>query len=51
MNMVGTPWTAVHRSSWMVWSTLSASKAGEGRTMVEPWVMQAMFERTMPKQW
>ncbi len=51
MNIVGTPWSAVHFSFSTVFKTSSASKAGPGRTMVEPWVTQARLESTMPKQW
>ena len=51
MNIVGTPWSAVHRSSCTVARTASALKTGEGRTIAEPWVTAAMLERTMPKQW
>ncbi|OPY41088.1 MAG: hypothetical protein A4E41_01087 [Methanoregulaceae archaeon PtaU1.Bin066] len=51
MNIVGTPCRAVQRSFSTVFSTSRASKVGDGRTIVLPWVMQAMFERTIPKQW
>jgi len=51
MNIVGTPWTAVQCSFSMVFKTSSASNAGAGRTIVEPWVTQARLERAMPKQW
>jgi len=51
MNMVGTPWRAVHCSCSTVFNTSSALKVGEGRTMVDPCVMHARFERTIPKQW
>jgi len=51
MNIVGTPWTAVHRSSWMARRTSSALKTGAGSTIAAPWVTLAMFESTIPKQW
>ncbi len=51
MNIVGTPWTAVHRSFSMAMSVDMGSKCSAGSTMVAPWVMQARLESTMPKQW
>ena len=51
MNIVGTPCTAVQCSFSMVFRTSSASNAGEGRTIVDPWVTQARLESTIPKQW
>ncbi len=51
MNIVGTPWTAVHFSFSMVVMTATGSKYSDGSTRAEPCVMQARFDRTMPKQW
>ena len=51
MNIVGTPYTAVHRSSAIVRSVISGSKPGAGITMVAPWVVQPRLPMTIPKQW
>ncbi len=51
MNIVGTPYRAVQRSSCTVRNTASASKPSPGKTIVAPCVMQPRFPITMPKQW
>ncbi len=51
MNMVGTPYTPVQRSSATVRKVISGSKPGAGMTMVAPWLVQPRFAITMPKQW
>ena len=51
MNIVGTPYTPVHRSAAIVRSVISGSKPGAGITIVAPWVVQPRFAITMPKQW
>ena len=51
MNIVGTPYTAVHRSAAIAFSVASGSKPGAGITIVAPWVVQPRLPITMPKQW
>ena len=51
MNIVGTPYTPVQRSSAMVRSVISGSKPGAGITIVAPWVVQPRLPITIPKQW
>ncbi len=51
MNIVGTPYTPVQRSSAMHRSVISGSKPGAGITIVAPWVEQPRLPMTMPKQW
>ena len=51
MNIVGTPYTAVQRSSAIARSVTSGSKPGAGITIVAPWVVQPRLAITMPKQW
>ncbi len=51
MNIVGTPYTAVHFSSATARSVVSGSKPGAGMTIVAPCVMQPRLPITMPKQW
>ena len=51
MNIVGTPYTPVQRSSAMVRRVISGSKPGAGITIVAPWVVQPRLPITMPKQW
>ena len=51
MNIVGTPYSAVHCSSWIVSSTWVGSKASDGYTIVAPWVVHPRLPITMPKQW
>ena len=51
MNIVGTPYTPVHRSSCTAFSVTRGSKPGAGITMVAPWVVQPRLPITIPKQW
>lgn len=51
MNMVGTPCSAVQRSSATARSVASGSKASPGKTMHAPVAAQASTDITMPKQW
>ena len=51
MNIVGTPYTAVQRSSAIARSVTSGSKPGAGITIVAPWVVQPRLPITIPKQW
>ena len=51
MNIVGTPYTAVQRSSATARSVTSGSKPGAGITIVAPWVVQPRLPITIPKQW
>ena len=51
MNIVGTPYSAVHRSACTVSSTCTGSNASEGITIVAPCVVQPRLPITMPKQW
>ena len=51
MNIVGTPYTAVQRSSATARSVTSGSKPGAGITIVAPWVVQPRLAITIPKQW
>ncbi len=51
MNMVGTPYSEVHRSCATARSVASGSKAGAGITMHAPWLVAARLPITMPKQW
>ena len=50
MNIVGTPYSAVHRSFWTEARTRSGSKLST-ITAVAPWVTMAMTPSTSPKQW
>ena len=50
MNMVGTPYREVQRSSWTVFITAGGSKASPGTTMQAPWVVHARLPSTIPKQ-
>ena len=50
MNMVGTPYRAVQRSLSTDAITSSGSNVSS-RTIVEPWLTQAITPRTHPKQW
>jgi hypothetical protein len=50
MNIVGTPYNAVHRSSWTALSVAAGSNASLGITMQAPWVVQPRLPITMPKQ-
>ena len=51
MNIVGTPYTAVQRSSAIARNVTSGSNPGAGITIVAPWVVQPRLAITMPKQW
>ena len=51
MNIVGTPYSAVHRSSCTVSSTDTGSNASFGMTIVAPCEVQPRLPITMPKQW
>ena len=51
MNIVGTPYSAVHLSSATARSVVSGSKPGAGITIVAPWVVQPRLPITIPKQW
>ena len=50
MNIVGTPYTAVHFSVSMVVMTLMGSNTST-KHIVTPWLMHAITPRTHPKQW
>ena len=51
MNIVGTPYSDVHRSSWTACSVAAGSNAGAGTTMHAPWEVQPRLPITIPKQW
>ena len=51
MNIVGTPYTPVHRSCSIAASVSPGSKPGAGITIVAPCVVQPRLPITMPKQW
>ena len=51
MNIVGTPYSDVHRSSWTARRVAAGSKPGAGITMQAPCVVQARLPSTIPKQW
>ena len=51
MNIVGTPYSAVHRSASIVSSTWVGSKESAGMTIVAPCVVHPRLPMTMPKQW
>ena len=50
MNMVGTPYSDVHRSSTTARRLAAGSNPGEGMMIAEPCVVQARLPSTMPKQ-
>ncbi len=50
MNIVGTPYSEVHRSSRAARNVAAGSKPGAGITMQAPCVVQARLPRTIPKQ-
>ena len=50
MNMVGTPWSAVHFSAATASSAEIGSNTSAGYTIAEPCVTQARLPSTMPKQ-
>ena len=51
MNIVGTPYSDVQRSSSTAARVASGSKPGAGITMHAPCVVQPRLPMTMPKQW
>ena len=51
MNMVGTPYSAVHRSWVTACSVAAGSKPAAGITIVAPWLVQPRLAITIPKQW
>ena len=51
MNIVGTPYTLVHRSSAIASSVASGSKLAAGYTIAAPEVTQPRLPTPMPKQW
>ena len=51
MNIVGTPYSEVQRSSATARSVASGSNAGAGTTMHAPCVVQPRLPITIPKQW
>ena len=51
MNIVGTPYSAVHCSSSTVSRTCVGSNASEGITIVAPCVVHPRLPNTIPKQW
>ena len=50
MNIVGTPCSAVQRSSETAARTAAGSNISPGNTMVAPVLTQARTARTIPKQ-
>ena len=51
MNIVGTPYSDVHRSCCTARSVAAGSKPGAGITMQAPCVVMARLPSTIPKQW
>ena len=51
MNIVGTPKRDVQRSCSTARSVASASKAGAGITMHDPWLVAPRLPMIIPKQW
>ncbi len=51
MNIVGTPYTAVHLSDSIAAASVPGRTPGAGITIVAPWVVQPRLPITMPKQW
>ncbi len=51
MNIVGTPYSAVQRSSCTACSVVTGSNAGAGNTTAAPWLNAPSTPITMPKQW
>ncbi len=51
MNIVGTPYSEVHRSACTAPSAAAGSKPSAGITIAAPWLVQARLPITMPKQW
>jgi hypothetical protein len=50
MNIVGTPYSDVHRSSAHAFSVAAGSKPGAGITIVDPCEVQPRLPITIPKQ-
>ena len=50
MNIVGTPYSDVHFSSWTACSVAAGSKPGAGITTHAPCEVEARLPITMPKQ-
>lgn len=51
MNMVGTPYSAVHFSSCTARRDANPSKLSAGKTIAAPCVAVAMYPKMLPKQW
>ncbi len=51
MNIVGTPYSDVQRSSATARSVAAGSKVGAGITIVAPCEVHARLPITIPKQW
>ena len=51
MNIVGTPYSDVHRSAATASSVAAGSKPGAGITMHAPCDVDPRLPITMPKQW
>ena len=51
MNIVGTPYSAVQRSSCTVSSTVTGSNESFGITIVAPCEVHPRLPITIPKQW
>ena len=51
MNIVGTPYSEVHRSCSTACRVAAASKAGAGITIVAPFAVAPRLPMTIPKQW
>ena len=51
MNIVGTPYSDVHRSCVTARSVEAASNPGAGITMQAPWLVAGRLPMTIPKQW
>jgi hypothetical protein len=51
MNIVGTPYSEVHRSASTASSTASGSNDSLGRTTQAPWVTDARLPITIPNVW
>ena len=51
MNIVGTPYSEVHRSPATAAKVAAGSKSGAGITMVDPWEVHPRLPITIPKQW
>ena len=51
MNIVGTPYSEVQRSSCTAFRVSAGSKPGAGMTIVAPCEVQPRLPMPMPKQW